>query len=198
MSRLSITQSNVSKMGLQELLLQDVRPVCIQKPDRDCTALLQHWEKTSKCCICTRVTSSLCLQLHSDSPNWPSASSSTWKKTIASTSPYHQRPLPLVVTLCHEYWVLEEGRECHCRFTFTKQDELQKDFIPVHMLTTEIPADSTSVAEFRKATVEDTTSGLQMQEDINGWPESRKDCHVLCYATLGMIGSIFHCGTNYK
>ena len=38
----------------------------------------------------------------------------------------------------------------------TKQDEHQKDIIPVHMLTTEIPADSTSVTEFRKATAEST------------------------------------------
>ena len=61
----------------------------------------------------------------------------------------------------------------------SKQDEHHKDIIPVHMLTTEIPADSTSVAEFRKAIPEDTTSGLLIQAVINGWPESKKDCHPL-------------------
>ena len=39
----------------------------------------------------------------------------------------------------------------------TKQDEHQKDINPVHMPTTEIPADSTRVAEFRKTTAEDTS-----------------------------------------
>ena len=47
------------------------------------------------------------------------------------------------------------------------------------MLTTEIPTDSTSVALFRKATVEDTTSGCVMHAVMNGWPESRTDCHPL-------------------
>ena len=47
------------------------------------------------------------------------------------------------------------------------------------MLTTEIAADSTNVVEFRKATAEDTASGLLMQAVMNGWPESRKDCHPL-------------------
>ena len=47
------------------------------------------------------------------------------------------------------------------------------------MLTTEIPADSTSVAEFRKTTTEDTTSGLLMQAVMNGWQKLRKDCHPL-------------------
>ena len=50
----------------------------------------------------------------------------------------------------------------------TKQNEHQKDIIPVHMFTIEIPADSTSVAEFRKATAEDKTSGLLMQAAMNG------------------------------
>ena len=61
----------------------------------------------------------------------------------------------------------------------TKQDAHQKDIIPVHRFTTEIPTDSTSVAELRKTTAEDTTSGLLLQIVMNGRPESRKDCHSL-------------------
>ena len=63
--------------------------------------------------------------------------------------------------------------------SITKQDQHQKDTISVHVLTTEIPADSISVAEFRKTTSEDTTSGPLIQAVMNGWPESRKDCHPL-------------------
>ena len=60
-----------------------------------------------------------------------------------------------------------------------KEGEEAKDFIPVHMLTEEIPADSTRVGDFRRATVEDTISGLLMRVVTNGWPELKKDCHPL-------------------
>ena len=60
----------------------------------------------------------------------------------------------------------------------TKQDEHQKDILSVNILTTDIPAHSTSVAKFRKATAEDK-SDLLMQAVINCWPESRKDCPPL-------------------
>ena len=58
----------------------------------------------------------------------------------------------------------------------TEQDEYQKDIIPAHIPTTEIPA---SVVEFRKAKAEDTTSGLLIQAVTDGWPESRKDWNPL-------------------
>ena len=43
-----------------------------------------------------------------------------------------------------------------------KRREDEEDFISVHMLTEEIPADSMRVGDFRRATVEDTISGLLM------------------------------------
>ena len=60
-----------------------------------------------------------------------------------------------------------------------KEGEDEVDFIPVHMLTEEIPADSTRIGDFRSATAEDTTSSLLMQVVANGWPdhEVKKDCH---------------------
>ena len=60
-----------------------------------------------------------------------------------------------------------------------KEGEDEEDFIPVHMLTEEIPADSTRVGDFRRATAEDTISGLLMQVVAKGWPELKKDCHPL-------------------
>ena len=56
-----------------------------------------------------------------------------------------------------------------------KEGEDEEDFTPVHMLTEEIPADSTRVGDFRRATAEDTISGLPMQVIANGWPELKKD-----------------------
>ena len=47
------------------------------------------------------------------------------------------------------------------------------------MLTEEIPADTSSIADFRRATGDDTSSGLLMQAVINGLPGARKDCHPL-------------------
>ena len=43
------------------------------------------------------------------------------------------------------------------------EGEDEEDFIPVHMLTERIPADSRRIGDFRPATAEDTTSGLLMQ-----------------------------------
>ena len=60
-----------------------------------------------------------------------------------------------------------------------KEGEDEEDFIPVHVLTEEIPADSTRVGDFRRTTAEDTISGLLMQKVANGWPELNKDCHPL-------------------
>ena len=43
-----------------------------------------------------------------------------------------------------------------------KEGEDEEDFISVHRLTEEIPADSMRVGDFRRATVEDTISGSLM------------------------------------
>ena len=101
---------------------------------------------------------------------------SIWKKTIASSSPCLWRLLLHLswYDLNIEYLKGKENVIADALYRVsplpnTKQDEHQKDIIPVNMLITEIPADSTSVAEFRKATVGDT-SGLLMQAVMNGWP----------------------------
>ena len=60
-----------------------------------------------------------------------------------------------------------------------REGKTDGDVIPVHMLTEEIPADTASIADFRRATAEDTTSGLLIQAVVNGWSDARKDCHPL-------------------
>ena len=47
-----------------------------------------------------------------------------------------------------------------------------RDVIPVHMLTEEIPADTASIADFRRATGDETTCGLLMQVVITELDES--------------------------
>ena len=59
-----------------------------------------------------------------------------------------------------------------------------RDFVAREIRSTcgkskEIPADSTRVGNFRRATAEDTTSRLLMQMVVNGWPELKKDCYPL-------------------
>ena len=55
------------------------------------------------------------------------------------------------------------------------------------MLKTTIPADFTRIAEFHQATAEDTASDLLMQEVMNGWPESKKDCHPISTRILDLL-----------
>ena len=85
-------------------------------------------------------------------------------------------------------WVynISRGRKMpllmHCPVFYPYQQRNQmtkEEIIPVYMLTTEIPADSTSIAEFWQATAEDTSSGLLMQEVMSRCPGSRKECHTL-------------------
>lgn len=59
------------------------------------------------------------------------------------------------------------------------ESKVDTDVISVHMLTEEIPADRATIADFRRATADDMTSGLLIQGVINGWPGKRKDCHPL-------------------
>jgi len=55
----------------------------------------------------------------------------------------------------------------------------EEDFIPVHVHTEEIPADSIRIADFRSTTADDTTYGLLMQVVANGCPVTKNDCHPL-------------------
>ena len=54
------------------------------------------------------------------------------------------------------------------------------------MLTEEIPAESTRIGDFTAANAEDTTSGLLMRVEANGWPESKKDCYSLFSRLLSL------------
>ena len=118
---------------------------------------------------------------------------SVWKKSIVCNSP---RLLRLLLRLSQydvniEYLkgkdnVIADALSRVSPQPTPKGGEDEEDFIPVHMLTEEIPADSARIEDFRNATAEDTTSGLLMQVVANGWPEVKKDCHpfLLDYWTL--------------
>ena len=110
---------------------------------------------------------------------------SVWKKSIVCNSPRLQRLLRLSqYDVNIEYVkgkdnVVAEALSSVSPQPTPKEREDEEDFIPVHMLTEEIPADSTRIGDFRRATAEDNTSGLLMQVVANGWSELKKDCHQL-------------------
>ena len=110
---------------------------------------------------------------------------SVWKKSIVSNSPRLQRLL-LRLSQCDVSIEYLKGKDNVVADALsrvspqpTPKGENDEEFIPVHMLTDEIPADSTRIGVFRRATAEDTISGLLIQVVINGWPELKKDCHPL-------------------
>ena len=47
------------------------------------------------------------------------------------------------------------------------------------MLTAEFPADAKSIADLKKATADHTVSSILIKTVVDGWPDSRKDCHPL-------------------
>ncbi|PFX19142.1 Retrovirus-related Pol polyprotein from transposon 17.6 [Stylophora pistillata] len=111
---------------------------------------------------------------------------SVWKKSIVCNSPRLQRLLLRlsqydvnIECLKGKDNVVADALSRVSPQPTTKEGEDEEYFIPVHMLTEEIPADSTRVGHFRRATAEDTISGLLMQLVANGWPELKKDCHPL-------------------
>ena len=53
-----------------------------------------------------------------------------------------------------------------------RESKVDREVIPVHMLTEEIPGDTARIADFRRATGDDTTSGLLMQAVMNELDES--------------------------
>ena len=111
---------------------------------------------------------------------------SVWKKSIVCNSPCLQR---LLLRLSQydvniEYLkgkdnVVADALSRVSPQPTLKEGEDKEDFIPVHMITEEIAADSTRVGDFRRATTENNISGLPMQVVANGWPELKKDCHPL-------------------
>ena len=111
---------------------------------------------------------------------------SVWKKSIVCNSPRLQRLL-LRLTQYDVNIEYLKGKDNVVADALSrvspqptpKEGEDEEDFIPVHMLTEEIPADSARIGDFRRATAEDTISGLLMQVVANGWPKLKKDCHQL-------------------
>ena len=184
----SIIQSDASKKGLGAVLLQDGKPVFYAS--RSLTQTEQNYSNIERELL--SVVFAL-ERLHHyvygytvtvQTDHQPLVS--IWKKSVAANSARLQRLL-----LCLSQYDVDiqylKGKENVIADALSRvspmpaeaNDKDSLDIIPVHMLTADIPADARSVEDFRKATAEDTTSGLLMKAVMNGWPDSRKDCHPL-------------------
>ena len=184
-SRSSIIQSDASKKGLGAVILQDGKPVvyasrslteteqCYSNIERELLSVVFALERFHHYVYGYTVT------VQTDHKPLVSI----WKKSIVSNSPRLQR---LLLRLSQydinvEYLKGKENLVADALSRLSPQPTVieEEDFIPVHMLTDEIPADSARIADFRRATAEDTTSSLLMGVVANGWPESKRDCHPL-------------------
>ena len=185
-SKTSTIQSDASKKGLGAVLLQDNKPVIYAS--RALTETEQRYSNIERELL--SVVFAL-ERFHHYIYGYTATVQtdhkplvSVWKKSIVCNSPRLQR---LLLRLSHcdvniEYLkgkdnVIADALSRVGPQLTPKEGEDEEDFIPVHVLTGEIPADSVRIRDFRSATAEDTTSGLLMRVVSNGWPEVRKDCH---------------------
>ena len=187
-SKANTIQSEASKKGLGAVLIQDDKPVIYAS--RALTETEQsysniEWELLSVIFALERFhhyVYGYTAMVQTDHKPLVSV----WKKSIVCNSPRLQRLLLRLsqYNVSIEYLkgkdnIVADALSRVSPQPIPKEGEEAEDFIPVHMLTEEIPADSTRVGDFRRATVEDTISGLLMRVVANGWPELKKDCHPL-------------------
>ena len=184
-SKASTIQSDVSKKGLGAVLLQDDKPVIYASRALTETERYSNIERELLSVVFAlerfhHYVYGYTATVQTDHKPLVSL----WKKSIVSNSPRLQR---LLLRLSQydvniEYLkgkdnVMADALSRVSPQAAPKEGEDEEDFIPVHMLTEEIPADSTRIGDFRNATAEDTTSSLLMQVVANGWPEVKKDFH---------------------
>lgn len=184
----SVIQSDASRKGLGAVLLQDGKPVIYAS--RSITEAEKNYSNIERELL--SVVFAL-ERLHHyvygytvivQTDHLPLVS--IWKKSIAANSTRLQR---LLLRLSQhdidlQYLrgkdnVIADALSRVSPLPLTAEDKEDSEFIPVHMLTAEFPADAKSIADFRKATAEDMVSSLLMKTVMDGWPDSRKDCHPL-------------------
>ena len=187
-SKANTIQSEASKKGLGAVLIQDDKPVIYAS--RALTEMEQSYSNIERELL--SVIFSL-ERFHHYVYGYTATVQtdhkplvSVWKKSIVCNSPRLWR-LSLRLSQCDVNIEYLKGKDNVVADALSrvspqptpKEGEDEEDFTPVHMLTEEIPADSTRVGDFRRATAEDTISSLLMQVVANGWPELKKDCHPL-------------------
>ena len=187
-SKASTIQSDASKKGIGAVLIQDDKPVIYAS--KALTETEQSYSNIERELLSVvfalerfhHYVYGYTATVHPDHKPLISV----WKKSIVCNSPRLQR---LLLRLSRYDVNVEylKGKDNVAADALSrvppqptpKEGEDEEDFILIHMLTEEIPADSTRVGDFRRATAEDTISSLLMQVVANGWPELKKDCHPL-------------------
>ena len=185
-NKTSVIQSDASMKGLGATLLQDGRPVVYAS--RSLTTAEQNYSNIERELLGVvfaverfhRYIYGYRVKVQTDHKPLESI----WKKPIAASSPRLQR---LLLRLSQYNISIEylKGKENVIADALSRvhplpnDEEPQEDIIPVHLLTEDVPADSTSMNSFRRETSKDTVSGLLMRAVAEGWPDSKKDCHPL-------------------
>ena len=159
-SKTSVVQSHASKKGLGAVLLLDGKPVFYAS--RSLTETEQRYSNIERELLSVvfalerfhHFLYGYTLTVQTD--HQPLVSK--WKKSIASNLPRLQR---LLLRLSHYDVDIEylKGKENVIAYALSRvspqplrEGKTDRDVIPLHMLTEEIPADTARIADFRRAT----------------------------------------------
>ena len=111
---------------------------------------------------------------------------SIWWKTIATASPRLQHLLLRLAQYNLDIVYLKGKKnviaDALSRVSPKREEEhnsQELEVIPVHYITSTVPADSDRLQEYRVATQNDRVLSLLMHEVYHGWPKMCSDCHPL-------------------
>ena len=111
---------------------------------------------------------------------------SIWHKTIATVSPRPQRLLLRLAQYDLDIVYLKGKKnaiaDALSRVSPKREEECNSqelEVIPVHYITSTVPANSDRLQEYRVATQNGRVLSLLMHEVYHGWPKVHSDCHPL-------------------
>ena len=109
---------------------------------------------------------------------------SIWHKTIAAASPCLQKLLLRLAQYALDITYLKSKKnvivDALSRISPKREEELNLqdiDVIPVHYITSTVPADLDKLQDYRIATQNDRVLSVLIHEVYHGWPQVGTDCH---------------------
>jgi len=109
---------------------------------------------------------------------------SIWQKSIASASPRLQNLLLKLAKYDLDIKYIKGQKNAIADalsridpLRETQKEEEKQDIIPVHTITSTVPASNKKLTEFKSATQTDRTLSQLKHYISHGWPSSRSECH---------------------